>query len=153
MKRFILFRSIRIFRHKKRSFSTRSPKLLTNHAIPFSKQMILNLNYNANLARCFPCSAKLNSDGNDVNVEIFSPEVEAFNKLLCCEREIVQRKFDQARRGKKHPKKRVIWSYASFESMATDFHCLYTGYFSYKFIEFILPFCSLWFLKSRKNFG
>ena len=98
MKRFILFRSIRIFRHKKRSFSTRSPNLLTNHAIHFNKQMILNLNYNANLARCFLCSAKLNSDGNDVNAEIFSPEVEAFNKLLCCEREIVQRKFDQARK-------------------------------------------------------
>ena len=99
MKRFILFRSIRIFRHKKRSFSTRSPKLLTNHhAIHFNKQMILNLNYNANLARCFLCSAKLNSDGNDVNAEIFSPEVEAFNKLLCCEREIVHRKFDQTRK-------------------------------------------------------
>lgn len=102
MKRFILFRthgSVLIFRHKMRSFSsTRFYKLLTNPAIHFSKQMILNLNYNANLARCFLCSAKLNSDGNSVNAEIFSPEVEAFNKLLCCEREIVQRKFDKARK-------------------------------------------------------
>ena len=104
MKRFILLRnhgygSVRIFRHKMRSFSsTQFHKLLTNPAIHFSKQMILNLNYNANLARCFHCSAKLNIDGNDVNAEILSPDVEAFNKLLCCEREIVHRKFDRARK-------------------------------------------------------